>query len=115
MFAAPLAYALKLGFVPIRKQGKLPGEAMGHDYDLEYGTDRIEIHHGAIDRGDRILIVDDLLATGGTAQAAATLVQKMGGHIVECAFLVDLPDIGGRLRLESAGLSVFALCEFEGD
>ncbi len=115
MFAAPLAYALKLGFVPIRKQGKLPGEAMGHDYDLEYGSDRIEIHHGAIERSERILIVDDLLATGGTAQAAATLVQKMGGEVVECAFLVDLPDIGGRKRLERAGLPVFALCEFEGD
>ena len=115
MFAAPLAYALKLGFVPIRKQGKLPGEAMGHDYELEYGTDRIEIHHDAITKGERILIVDDLLATGGTAQAAATLVQKMGGEVVECAFLVDLPDIGGSKRLAAAGLSVFALCEFEGD
>ena len=115
MFAAPLAYALKLGFVPIRKQGKLPGEAMGHDYELEYGTDRIEIHHDAISQGERILIVDDLLATGGTAQAAATLVQKMGGEVVECAFLVDLPDIGGSKRLAAAGLSVFALCEFEGD
>ena len=115
MFAAPLAYALKLGFVPIRKQGKLPGEAMGHDYELEYGTDRIEIHHDAISKGERILIVDDLLATGGTAHAAATLVQKMGGEVVECAFLVDLPDIGGSKRLAAAGLSVFALCEFEGD
>lgn len=115
MFAAPLAYALKLGFVPIRKQGKLPGEAMGHDYELEYGTDRIEIHHDAISKGERILIVDDLLATGGTAHAAATLVQKMGGEVVECAFLVDLPDIGGSKRLQAAGLPVFALCEFEGD
>ncbi len=115
MFAAPLAYALKLGFVPIRKQGKLPGEAIGHDYDLEYGSDRIEIHQGAIAPGERILIVDDLLATGGTAAAAATLVQKMGGEVAECAFLVDLPDIGGRQRLERAGLPVFALCEFEGD
>jgi len=88
---------------------------MGHDYELEYGTDRIEIHHGAIEAGERILIVDDLLATGGTAQAAATLVQKMGGKVVECAFLVDLPDIGGRRRLENEGLPVFALCEFEGD
>lgn len=115
MFAAPLAYALKLGFVPIRKKGKLPGESMGHDYELEYGTDRIEIHHGAIEAGENVLIVDDLLATGGTAQAAATLVQKMGGRVVECAFLVDLPDIGGRQRLENEGLPVFALCEFEGD
>lgn len=115
MFAAPLAFALQLGFVPIRKPGKLPGQALGHDYELEYGSDRIEIHHDAISKGERILIVDDLLATGGTAHAAATLVQKIGGEIVECAFLVDLPDIGGRQRLENAGLPVFALCEFEGD
>jgi adenine phosphoribosyltransferase len=115
MFAAPLAYVLKLGFVPIRKQGKLPGAAMGHDYDLEYGSDRIEIHHDAINPGEKILIVDDLLATGGTAHAAATLVKKMGGEVVECAFLIDLPDVGGRKRLEQAGISVFALCEFEGD
>ena len=71
-----VAHQLSIGFVPVRKKGKLPGEAIGHDYELEYGTDRIEIHHGAIEQGERILIVDDLLATGGTAQAAATLVQK---------------------------------------
>lgn len=115
MFGAPLAYELQLGFVPIRKQGKLPGAAMGHDYDLEYGSDRIEIHHDAINQGEKILIIDDLLATGGTALAAATLVKKMGGDVVECAFLVNLPDIGGKQRLEQAGLPVFALCEFEGD
>lgn len=115
MFGAPLAYELQLGFVPIRKQGKLPGAAMGHDYELEYGSDRIEIHHDAINQGEKILIIDDLLATGGTALAAATLVKKMGGDVVECAFLVNLPDIGGKQRLEQAGLPVFALCEFEGD
>lgn len=115
MFAAPLAYTLGLGFVPIRKKGKLPGPAMGHDYELEYGSDRIEIHHDAIAKGERILMVDDLLATGGTAMAATTLIQNMGGEVVECAFLVNLPDIGGSKRLENAGLSVFSLCEFEGD
>jgi adenine phosphoribosyltransferase len=115
MFAAPLAYALGIGFVPVRKPGKLPGKTTGHDYALEYGTDRIEIHDDAIVSGDRVLIVDDLLATGGTAHAAVTLVQQMGGSVIECAFLVDLPDIGGRHRLEQAGLPVFALCEFEGD
>lgn len=115
MFAAPLAYALGIGFVPVRKPGKLPGKTTGHDYALEYGTDRIEIHDDAIAPGERVLIVDDLLATGGTAHAAVTLVQQMGGSVIECAFLVDLPDIGGRQRLEQAGLSVFALCEFEGD
>lgn len=115
MFAAPLAYALGIGFIPVRKPGKLPGKTTGHDYALEYGTDRIEIHDDAIASGERVLIIDDLLATGGTAEAAVTLVQKMGGTVVECAFLVDLPDIGGRQRLEKMGLPVFALCEFEGD
>ena len=115
MFAAPLAYALGIAFVPVRKPGKLPGKTIGHDYALEYGTDRIEMHDDAIASDDRVLIVDDLLATGGTALAAATLVQKVGGTVIECAFLVDLPDIGGRQRLEQTGLPVFALCEFEGD
>ena len=115
LFGAPLAVALGLGFVPARKPGKLPGKTTGHDYTLEYGVDRIEIHDDAITAGDNILIVDDLLATGGTAHAAVSLVQKMGGRVVECAFLVDLPDLGGRARLEALGLPGFALCAFAGD
>ena len=115
LFGAPLAVALGLGFVPARKPGKLPGKTTGHDYTLEYGVDRIEIHDDAITAGDNILIVDDLLATGGTAHAAVSLVQKMGGRVVECAFLVDLPDLGGRARLEALGLPVLALCAFAGD
>ena len=115
LFGAPLAVALGLGFVPARKPGKLPGKTTGHDYTLEYGVDRIEIHDDAITAGDNILIVDDLLATGGTAHAAVSLVQKMGGRVVECAFLVDLPDLGGRARLEALGLPVFALCACAGD
>lgn len=115
LFGAPLAVALSLGFVPARKPGKLPGKTTGHDYTLEYGVDRIEMHDDAITAGDNILIVDDLLATGGTAHAAVSLVQKMGGRVVECAFLVDLPDLGGRARLEALGLPVFALCAFAGD
>jgi adenine phosphoribosyltransferase len=115
LFGAPLAVALGLGFVPARKPGKLPGKTTGHDYTLEYGVDRIEMHDDAITAGDNILIVDDLLATGGTAHAAVSLVQKMGGRVVECAFLVDLPDLGGRARLEALGLPVFALCAFPGD
>lgn len=111
---APLAYALGKGFVPIRKKGKLPAETIGHDYELEYGTDRIEIHTDAITPGERVLLVDDLLATGGTAEAATRLIEKIGGKIVECCFVIDLPDIGGRKRLEKRGHSVFALCEFEG-
>lgn len=112
---APLAYALGKGFVPIRKKGKLPAETIGHDYELEYGTDRIEIHADAIAPGERVLLVDDLIATGGTAEAATILIEKIGGKIVECCFVIDLPDIGGRKRLEKKGYSVFALCEFEGD
>ena len=112
---APLAYILGKGFIPVRKKGKLPWETIGHDYELEYGMDRIEIHIDAIERGERVLLVDDLIATGGTAEAACTLIEKIGGQIVECCFIVDLPDIGGRSRLEGNGRKVFALCAFEGD
>ena len=115
ILGAPLAYALGVGFVPIRKKGKLPAEVIGHDYNLEYGSDRIEIHTDAIDKGEKVLLVDDLIATGGTAAAACTLIEKMGGKIIECCFIIDLPDIGGRARLEKHGHKVFALCEFEGD
>jgi len=115
IIGAPVAYLLGVGFVPIRKKGKLPGETIGHDYELEYGADRIEIHTDAIAKGERILLIDDLIATGGTAEAAATLIRKMGGEIIECCFVVDLPDIGGRERLEKLGLKVFTLCGFEGE
>ncbi len=114
ILGAPLAYALGVGFVPIRKKGKLPAETVGHDYELEYGTDRIEIHTDAISKGENVLLVDDLIATGGTAEAACKLIEKIGGHVVECSFLIDLPEIGGRRRLEKRGHKVFALCEFEG-
>ncbi len=115
IIGAPLAYALGKGFVPVRKKGKLPAETIGHDYELEYGTDRIEIHTDAIEKGERVLLVDDLIATGGTAEAACKLIEKIGGNIVECCFIIDLPDIGGRARLEKHGHKVFALSEFEGD
>ena len=115
ILGAPLAYLLGVGFVPIRKKGKLPAETIGHDYELEYGADRIEIHTDGVSRGDMVLVVDDLIATGGTAEAAVKLIQKMGGEIIECCFAIDLPDIGGRARLEKLGQKVFALCQFEGD
>jgi adenine phosphoribosyltransferase len=115
ILGAPLAYVLGNGFIPIRKKGKLPAETIGQDYELEYGADRIEIHTDAIEKGEKILLVDDLIATGGTAEAACKLIEKMGGQIVECCFIIDLPDIGGRKRLEKHGQKVFALCEFEGD
>jgi adenine phosphoribosyltransferase len=110
-----LAYQLGLGFVPIRKKGKLPAETVGHDYELEYGADRIEMHVDAVSKGERVLLVDDLIATGGTAGAACKLIESLGGKIVECCFVIDLPDLGGRARLEKQGHKVFALCEFEGD
>jgi adenine phosphoribosyltransferase len=115
IIGAALAFQLGVGFVPIRKKGKLPAETIGHDYDLEYGTDRIEMHVDAVSKGDGVLLVDDLIATGGTAEAACKLIESMGGKIVECCFVVDLPDLGGRKRLEENGQKVFALCEFEGD
>ncbi len=114
IIGAPVAYQLGKGFVPIRKQNKLPAETVGRNYQLEYGTDRIEIHVDAIQQDDRVLLVDDLLATGGTAEAAVMLIQEMGGQVVECCFVIDLPDIGGRARLENLGCTVFSLCEFEG-
>jgi adenine phosphoribosyltransferase len=112
---AALAYHLGVGFVPIRKKGKLPAETVGQDYELEYGTDRIEMHADAVSPGERVLLVDDLIATGGTAGAACKLIESMGGTIVECCFVIDLPDLGGRARLEKHGHKVFAMCEFEGD
>ena len=114
VFAAPLALALGAGFLPIRKPGKLPAATIGMDYELEYGTDRLEIHADAIEPGERVLLVDDLLATGGTANAAASLLRSIGAHIVEAAFVVELPDLGGRLRLESAGVTVRTLIAFPG-
>ena len=114
IIGAPVAYALGVGFVPIRKPGKLPAETIGCDYQLEYGSDRIEIHTDAIRKGERILLVDDLIATGGTMEAAVKLIQEMGGEIIECCFVVDLPEVGGRDRLEKQGQRVFALCQFEG-
>ena len=111
---AALAYALKVGFVPIRKQGKLPAENFGQDYALEYGTDRLEVHQDAIRQGERVLLVDDLIATGGTADAALKLVAMAGGTVVGCAFIVDLPDLGGRARLERQGYPIHALCQFHG-
>ncbi|MBT8635765.1 adenine phosphoribosyltransferase [Polynucleobacter paneuropaeus] len=114
IIGAPLAYELGVGFIPIRKKGKLPAKTIGCDYALEYGTDRIEIHVDAISPGENILLIDDLIATGGTAEAAVTLIKNCGGIVAECAFVVDLPDLGGKSRLEKMGVSVFSLTEFDG-
>lgn len=110
-----LSYTLGKGFVPIRKKGKLPGEKVSQEYQLEYGTDSVEIHSDALAPGTRVLLIDDLLATGGTALAAAALIEKLGAVVEEMAFIVDLPDVGGRKRLEEKGYKVFALTEFEGE
>ncbi|MBF0370282.1 MAG: adenine phosphoribosyltransferase [Magnetococcales bacterium] len=110
-----LAYTLGLGFIPIRKAGKLPGEVVQQEYDLEYGTDKIEVHKDAIKPGDRVLLVDDLIATGGTATAAAILIENLGGTVAEIAFMVNLPDVGGEKKLGEAGYKMFTLVEFEGD
>lgn len=109
-----VAHQLSTGFVPVRKAGKLPGRVIGQDYTLEYGAARVEIHDDAITAGERVLIVDDLLATGGTAQAGIRLVEQLGGEIVGCAFIVDLPELGGRKLLDGLGISVTTLCAFDG-
>lgn len=110
-----IAHELGLGFVPIRKKGKLPGKTIGQEYELEYGVDTIEIHEDAIQEGDNCLLVDDLIATGGTAQAAAGLLHRSGGRIIAACFVVDLPDLGGSAKLKSQGVEVHTLMEFEGD
>jgi adenine phosphoribosyltransferase len=104
-----------VGFVPIRKKGKLPGEKETVTYTTEYSTDTIEVHRDAIAKGDRVLLIDDLIATGGSALAAAQLIEKLGGAVVEIALIVDLPELGGKKKLEQAGYKVFTLVEFEGE
>jgi adenine phosphoribosyltransferase len=111
---APLAFALGAGFVPLRKKGKLPAQTVGRDYELEYGADRVEMHVDALAAGERVLLVDDLIATGGTAQAACKLIESVGAVVAECCFVIDLPELGGRARLEEEGYGVHALVQFEG-
>ena len=109
-----LAYALNKGFVMIRKPGKLPGHTITQEYQLEYGIDKLEIHSDAFAPETKILLVDDLIATGGTIMAAVALIEKLGGIILETAFIIDLPDIGGSKKLKENGYKIFALTEFEG-
>lgn len=109
-----IAHQLSKGFVPVRKKGKLPGRVISEEYQLEYGEAVVEVHDDAIEAGEKILLVDDLLATGGTAEAGIRLIERLGGEIVGCAFVIDLPDLGGRKRLEDLGMDVHALCAFEG-
>ncbi|MDP5326320.1 MAG: adenine phosphoribosyltransferase [Paracoccaceae bacterium] len=109
-----VAHQLGVGFVPIRKKGKLPGTTIAQEYKLEYGEAIVEIHDDALMPGEKVLLVDDLLATGGTAQAGINLVERLGAQVVGCAFVVDLPDLGGAARLRGMGMQVHALCAFDG-
>jgi len=110
-----VAHQLAKGFVPIRKKGKLPGKTIEQAYQLEYGEAVMELHDDALQPGERVLLVDDLLATGGTAEAGIRLIEKLGAEVIACAFVIDLPDLGGRALLEKLGVPVHALCAFEGD
>lgn len=109
-----IAHQLSVGFVPIRKKGKLPGAVISEAYTLEYGEAIVEIHDDAIQPGEKILVVDDLLATGGTAAAGIKLVERLGGEIVSTSFIIDLPELGGRKKLKAMGMEVNVLCEFDG-
>jgi adenine phosphoribosyltransferase len=113
LFGSVLAYKLDIGMVPIRKNGKLPYHTISESYTLEYGEEVIEIHEDAIQKGERVVVIDDLMATGGTISAAANLVEKLGGEIFECSFVLELPDLNGRQKLGNR--KVFSIVEFEGD
>ncbi|NOX34696.1 MAG: adenine phosphoribosyltransferase [Deltaproteobacteria bacterium] len=113
VFGAVLAYKLGIGFVPVRKKGKLPFKTIQETYSLEYGEDILEIHEDAVEKDEKVIIVDDLIATGGTAGATVKLVKKLGAKILECAFIVELPDLKGRQQVKDC--KVFSIIEFEGD
>lgn len=115
IFGAPLAAAIGVGFVPVRKPGKLPRNTIQESYALEYGTDTLHIHHDAIKTGERVLLVDDLLATGGTAEASVKLIQRSGGIVIESAFVIELPGLNGGKKLAALGVTHFSLVEFEGE
>ncbi|GIU05830.1 MULTISPECIES: adenine phosphoribosyltransferase [Shewanella] len=115
LFGAPLALELGIGFVPVRKPGKLPRETISESYELEYGHDVLEIHVDAITKEDKVLVVDDLLATGGTIEATVKLIRNLGGQVNHAAFVISLPDLGGEKRLETMDLELLSLCEFEGE
>ena len=109
-----IAHQLSVGFVPIRKAGKLPGKVISQDYKLEYGEATMELHDDSLQAGEKVLLVDDLLATGGTAEAGIKLIEKLGAEVIGCSFIIDLPELGGREKLAAMGQDVHALCEFDG-
>ncbi|QBK31583.1 adenine phosphoribosyltransferase [Roseitalea porphyridii] len=110
-----MSHQLSAGFVPIRKKGKLPHETVRIAYSLEYGVDEMEMHKDAVKAGEKVILVDDLIATGGTAEGAVKLLQQMGAEVVASCFVIDLPDLGGRRKIEALGVPVRTLIEFEGD
>jgi adenine phosphoribosyltransferase len=114
VFGSAYAARVGLGFVPVRKRGKLPAEVHSHEYELEYGTDCVEIHRDAVAPGQRVVVMDDLLATGGTLLASIELLRHVGAEVVGCAVVVDLPDLGGRGKVEAAGYPVFSIVDFPG-
>ena len=114
LFGAPVALVLGVGFVPVRKPGKLPRETISETYDLEYGTDSLEIHVDAIQPGEKILVIDDLLATGGTIEATAKLIRRLGGEVTDAAFIINLPELGGEKRLNSLNINCYSLVSFDG-
>ena len=113
IFGAVLAYKMNVGFIPVRKKGKLPFKTIQETYTLEYGEDTLEIHEDAIQKNEKVIIVDDLIATGGTIGATVKLVKKLGGDIIECAFIVELPDLNGRDQIQ--GCKIYSITEFEGE
>ena len=115
IIGSALAHKLNIGFIPIRKPGKLPAESVREEYELEYGKDAVEIHKDAIAKDMNVLLIDDLLATSGTMGAACELIKKLGGNILECGFVIELEDLGGRKKLEDKGYKVFSIVKFEGD
>jgi len=115
IFGAPVAAALGLGFVPVRKPGKLPREVIEERYELEYGQDCLQIHVDAIEPGERVLVIDDLLATGGTVEAAVKLVRRLGGVVDDAAFVISLPALGGEARLTRMGVKVLSMVQFDGE
>lgn len=115
IFGAPLAIALGVGFVPVRKPNKLPRKVISERYELEYGSDMLEMHHDSVFQGERVLMIDDLLATGGTMLATANLIRQLGGVVEHAGFVVSLPDLGGETKLAENGISCRSICQFEGD
>lgn len=114
LFGAPVALALGVGFVPVRKPGKLPRATLTESYELEYGTDQLQIHTDAITVGDNVLVIDDLLATGGTIEATAKLIRRLGGTVNSAAFVINLADLGGEARLNALGIDCYCLVDFPG-